>query len=162
MFVTKTWHGLDQRTLPTNTCWREAGAMQLPVGGIKAVRRLSDVSQEERALVPVSRKGKGYISSCCCLCSFPCPITSGLSAGSMISDSKSISAAAVSNEVSLYLSSVAAFAGFAMSSPATATVEAAPSALRPLARAPKPSTKRSSPKQLWFPGPAPFSRSLQQ
>lgn len=132
------------------TCWREVGVMQLPAVGIKRKRRCSDVSQEQRTMIPVSGKRKGSISSCCCLCGFLCPTPAGPSAGSKMPKSKPMSSAAVGNDIWLYPSSSAAFARSAMSPPTTATVGAAPCAPLPLPRAPSaaPPTECSSPKQL--------------
>lgn len=65
-------------------------------------------------MVLVLRKGKGYIFSCCCFCSFFCFIIFGFFVGSMIFDLKFIFVVVVSNEVSFYLFSVVVFVGFVM------------------------------------------------
>lgn len=80
-------------------CWRERGVVQVPTVGIKRKRRLSDVSQEQRTMVPVSGKRKGSISSCCCPCGFLCPTPAGHSVGRKMPKSKPLSSAAVGNDV---------------------------------------------------------------
>lgn len=151
---------------PNQNCISYAGGRQgscsCQLRSIWTMRRLSDVSREEWALVPIWGKGKGYISSRC-PCSFPCPIPAEPSAGSRTSDSKSISAAAAGNGACVYPSSVTAFIRFAMSFPATGTIAAAPSVPQALAReSPIPlpqslKTEHSLPKQLWCLGPHSFS-----
>lgn len=158
------WSWLTPR--PNKNCLSYTGGRQESCScqprSIWTTRRLSDVSWEERALVPIWGKGKGYISSLC-PCSFPCPIPAGPSAGSRTSDSKSISAAAAGNGACVYPSTVTAFIRFAMSSPATGTIAVAPSAPQALAReSPTPlpqslKAEHSFPKQLWYLGPHSFS-----
>ena len=120
---------------------QESGSFQL--GGLEPWED-SQMWVRRNGLCSKLREGK-RIHFQCCLCNFPCPITTGPSAGSRISNSKFISAAAVGNGVCVYPSLVAAFARFAMSSPATDTVAAAPSASQPLARPlPHPRVSRQS------------------
>lgn len=88
-------------------CWREAGVSSCQPG-IRATRRLSGVSQEERLWFCSQQKGKdmfpGAVFEASLILSLPDPLL-----GVTLPDSRSVSAAVVGSEVLVYPSLAAAF-----------------------------------------------------
>lgn len=170
MLAAKTWRIFDQCMVPMNTAFQrlEGGrSLWLPAGRTEARRRLrcEEEKKKNRLWLQIQDKGerakkkKKTFPVAPAIATSLVPWLLNLLAGIWLQIY--FTSSCLQRSICLPILR-GCFCRFAMSSPATASANAASCAGQLPPPGPQAFWQSAFPKPLWFPGPCPFSTSLQQ